>query len=113
MMKRLSKQGTFLKKSLSAPERLVFQSIRRDLADELNGTASEMIIDLLACEYIRYNRALVKDEHRIAAQAVNNLIAIFNEMGMTPKSKQDKAASGTLSTILAVMGGKSNARTPT
>lgn len=97
--------SAFIRASMSVPERRMFAAIKRDILSELVTPRNSdlLLVDVLACEYIKYARALTDNLPRIAIASAKALREFLGELNLTPKSRLETNTASTLSTIFKIL----------
>ena len=99
---KLSRDNKILQDHLSAPEKKLYQTFRRELLKNFDNPdyAILMIINVTAGEYIRYIRFLNESDQPHSAACVKNILASLNELKLTPSSQEAADVSNTLSQLM-------------
>ena len=105
MSKAVLTTSAFIRTSLKAPERLMFNAIKRDILKDLvtPHTSDLLMIDIICCEYIKYARALTANLPRIAVACAKALREYLAELCLTPHSRMETNSASTLSTIFKIL----------
>lgn len=95
----------FIKNGLDNEEKSMFHAIKRDLLKEIAvpKNSDRIMIDIIACEYIKYKRAFETDLPRIAVSCAKAMREFMSELNLTPKSRAETNTATTLSTIFKVL----------
>ena len=104
-MKKIINTSSFIRTSLTAPEKRMFAVIKRDLLKQfiLPKNSDLLMIDIIACEYIKYARSLAANQPRIAIASAKALREYLAELNLTPKSSIESNTGSTLSNIFKVL----------
>jgi len=105
MVERILSTSTYVLKTLTTEEKRMFKAIKRDILKEiaLAKNADLIMVDVIACEYIKYVQALRATQPRIAIASAKALREYLAELNLTPKSRAETNTATTLSTIFKLL----------
>lgn len=114
MVDKIARTSKFMMNSMSAAEKRIFKAIKRDLLKEIvtPKNSDRIMVDIVAAEYVKYVRAAVAQQPRIAISSAKAMREYLSELNLTAKSRAETSTSSTLSNIFKIMNKKedTNAR---
>jgi len=107
-MQKIINTSSFIRTSLSVQEKRMFAVIKRDILKQiiLPKASDLLMIDIIACEYIKYTRSLVSNLPRIAIASAKAMREYLAELNLTPKSRTESNTGSTLSNIFKVINSR-------
>lgn len=105
MAKKILNTSNFIKAGFNKPEQIMFNAIKRDVLKEITlpRNTDLIMIDVIACEYIKYVRALNQNLPRIAIASAKAMREYLAELNLTPKSRAETNTASTLSNIFKIL----------
>ena len=104
-MDKIISTSNFIKQSMATAEKRMFCAIKRDILKEMviPKNADLIMVDVIGCEYIKYVRALVANQPRIAIASAKAMREYLAELNLTPKSRAETSSASTLSSIFKIL----------